>query len=815
MDYPGERAMNAAIDSGRNHRGTGWAAVIVAAALASCAEPETEKLPQVSTTGPHAVEVGAAIQIVPTTINGKDKGYSFVSAAPAIATVDEMGRVTGVSAGETAVTVTGADTRATVQHAVVVVPVGALPDGGAPPDAASDGAVPATVPAAEVPFYAAWLNSAHADRTAPAFTNWNKDGMVPTTCARCHSSEGFVDYLGGDNTVPGKVDNPAPIESVVRCATCHTPAAEQLTEVTFPSGAKVTGLGRESTCMTCHQGRASGADVDKVIATAFPMPTPATDDTASPMINFTNIHYYPAAATLYAGQAKGGYQYAGQVYDTRFRHVEGYDTCIGCHDPHSAKPKVNECATCHAGVKDLLDLRNIRMMSSSHRDYDVDGNLTEGVFHELAGLRDKTLAAIVRYGAEKNAPLCYGEHSYPYWFKDTNNDGVCSTEEATSANGYKSWTPRLARAAFNYQMASKDPGAFAHNAKYIMQLLYDSANDVNGALVVKIDLARTVRGDDGHFDGASEAARHWDSEDGVDATCSKCHSGQSGFRFFTQHGVSIEVPETANGLECGTCHTSFGQTWDVLQLKSTTFPGGTTNMLPGNDNLCATCHGGRNSKKEIDAAIASNQLRFINVHYLPGAATRQGSAAKVGYEYPGATYAGPLTHMGGVQCTSCHDPVSTGHTFQISDAWEARCKNCHADANGDPNKIRLVHLMDYDGDGSTSESLAAEIGGLGDRVLAAMQAATAASGGICYSDSANPYFFKDSDGDKQPRCAAAEATSANRFTAWTPALMKAAHNYQLTHKDPGSWAHNFKYSAQLLYDSVGDLGGAVTGLRRP
>ncbi len=130
-------------------------------------------------------------------------------------------------------------------------------------------------------------------------------------------------------------------------------------------------------------------------------------------------------------------------------------------------------------------------------------------------------------------------------------------------------------------------------------------------------------------------------------------------------------------------------------------------------------------------------------------------------------------------------------------------------------KIRLVHLMDYDGDGSTSESLAAEIGGLGDRVLAAMQAATAASGGICYSDSANPYFFKDSDGDKKPQCAAAEATSANRFTAWTPALMKAAHNYQLTHKDPGSWAHNFKYSAQLLYDSVADLGGAVTSLRRP
>ena len=57
------------------------------------------------------------------------------------------------------------------------------------------------------------------------------------------------------------------------------------------------------------------------------------------MMRFTNIHYYPAAATLFAGRAKGGYQYADQVYDTRFRHVDGFNTCIGCHDPHSRRPR--------------------------------------------------------------------------------------------------------------------------------------------------------------------------------------------------------------------------------------------------------------------------------------------------------------------------------------------------------------------------------------------------------------------------------------------------------------------------------------------
>ena len=45
--------------------------------------------------------------------------------------------------------------------------------------------------------------------------------------------------------------------------------------------------------------------------------------------------------------------------------------------------------------------------------------------------------------------------------------------------------------------------------------------------------------------------------------------------------------------------------------------------------------------------------------------------------------------------------------------------------------------------------------------------------------------------------------------------MKAAFNYQMSRKEPGAWAHNFNYMAELLYDSVEDLGGSVAGLVRP
>ena len=83
------------------------------------------------------------------------------------------------------------------------------------------------------------------------------------------------------------------------------------------------------------------------------------------------------------------------------------------------------------------------------------------------------------------SPIVDNSHAHPYFFIDANADGVADEGDTER---YVSWTPRLLFSAYNYQYALKDPGVFAHNGKYIMQVLYDSIQNLNPAAVT--DLTR-------------------------------------------------------------------------------------------------------------------------------------------------------------------------------------------------------------------------------------------------------------------------------------------------------------------------------------
>ncbi len=325
----------------------------------------------------------------------------------------------------------------------------------------------------------AWLSSPHGDRSSEAFTHWDEDGEIPGTCAVCHSSTGAVEYMSGAMETPGFIDHPFPLGSTVDCAACHSSAASRLVEVPFPSGVSVDTFGPSAVCTVCHQGRTFKGDVD---AAVFGL----EDDVVSAELSFINIHYAPSAATLMGGDAQGGYEYSGKTYIGQFTHVPDLSNCVDCHRPHSLEVNLNSCTTCHQGVSEFADIRMSTM------DFDGDGDTTEGISDPINTLHDRLGTAIQSYAVQVvGTPVVYASGSYPYFFTDSDADGIASEAEVSYPNRYQSWTPRLLKAAYNYQVVAKDSAIYTHNPHYALQLLYDSLESIGEQ--VDVDMQGLMR----------------------------------------------------------------------------------------------------------------------------------------------------------------------------------------------------------------------------------------------------------------------------------------------------------------------------------
>jgi hypothetical protein len=652
-----------------------------------------------------------------------------------------------------------------------------------------------------VPNLAAWKSSGHADVSAEAFRHWdNADPpLIPAACARCHSDPGYRDYIGADNTAPGSVEAAVPPGTVITCITCHNPVADAMTSVVMPSGVELTGLGPEARCIQCHQGRESQVSVAAAVEGLDP-------DTVDSDLGFINIHYLAAGATQYGTIAKSGYQYPGKTYDAAFQHTPGVSTCVDCHDPHSLQLNLGRCSECHTAVTSAEDTHDIRM-PGSQEDYDGDGNITEGIYYEVEGVRNLLYSVIRAYALEvTDTAIVYNPDAYPYFFGDTNANGTIDQDEAAFA----SWTPRLLEAAYNYQLSVKDPGAFAHNAKYVIELLLDSATDLNSVLSRPVALGDVHRIDAGHFAGSEEPFRHWDAEGGVvPGSCSRCHSS-FGLAQYLQEGVTVSQPAT-NGFLCVTCHADLS-TFARYEVGPVTFPSGLQADTGSSDsNLCMTCHQGRESTFSVDRAIGdladdtvSTSLRFVNIHYFAAGATLFGTEVKGAYEYAGHTYLGRRQHTEAFQdCTQCHQ----AHTFDVA---LAGCSVCHG--GGAPTTFRMTEI-DFDGDGNIIEGISGEIETMRVDLIAGMQAYASTTRGtdpIAYDPDAYPYFFVDANGN-----GVVDDDETTGYSTWTPRLLRASYNVQFVTKDPGGYAHNPLYLIQVLYDSLTDVGYDTSAMTRP
>jgi hypothetical protein len=376
-------------------------------------------------------------------------------------------------------------------------------------------------------------------------------------CMHCHHGIGSTAFM--DN-VQKTADAPVLYGDVtVTCITCHDPHTDAtgqtkntrkpvvMTEYSVRGGygassvAKVTfsgnvfldntpvpsAAGNAAVCIFCHQGRESGF-------TLFKVKIEGTVDNNS---NFFNPHYLGTGAMLWA---HNGYEYAGKVYDANTAHQGA--NCTTCHmasptadslnGGHTWKPNVDACNTalCHGsaslgaipasiGTKDP-DLDGYRALSDT-TNYSGSGT-TVAICQQIKELQDNVIAALLANG------IVYDDMNYPYFFKASVAGMVDNVAKRTSANGFKVWTAKTWKAAFNLSYVIKglpsnaktgvttvnaagitiDTGsatlvrnhsAAVHNHKYTTQLLYDALVDLGatvpaGATRVSTGRAATVYG---------------------------------------------------------------------------------------------------------------------------------------------------------------------------------------------------------------------------------------------------------------------------------------------------------------------------------
>jgi Zn finger protein HypA/HybF involved in hydrogenase expression len=362
-------------------------------------------------------------------------------------------------------------------------------------------------------------------------------------------------------------------------------------------------------------------------------------------------------------------------------------------------------------------------------------------------MRATLLQAIKNYAqAQFGTAIDYSATVYPYWMI------------AGTTTKYPDWSARLLRAAYNYQFSVKDPGAFAHNGKYIVQLLYDSISDLNSKLSTLAvpspvpNFANLKRNDPGHFDSSAEALAHWDQDEAVSASCARCHSVE-GFQFVAKYGIDQTIAANlVSGFSCEMCHvkgTSFapraqnpnpGQIPELVYVKSVAFPYPTTatsTQIAGvtikngavgtaaqdDSFICMTCHRARQSTLTLDAAdlgglVTNFTLSTPSPHYLQAGATLYGSKAATMYQYAGKTYVQRWDHDSGyntpyaeasglpttpaaakAQCAYCH-MENGSHSFEVE--LTAACTACHSGTATIADLVPAFRAQDnFDGDAAT------------------------------------------------------------------------------------------------------------------
>jgi hypothetical protein len=285
---------------------------------------------------------------------------------------------------------------------------------------------------------AQWGNSMHAIGENAAYAN-------RTGCVRCHTSQGFLEYVAEGSDANISVPN-EPMQ--INCYTCHKihktftdqdwaltkPTAEVL--ILKYAGASVTyNKGNSNQCVGCHQAR----DVS-------PAPVLNGPDFAITSSR-TSVHHAPMSNFLLG---KIPFELTGTAYPTINPHAGAADGCISCH---MAKPygymagghNMGMTYSAHGGPETL----NSTGCLVCHTTYTATTIATK-----FLTLENEVTAKLATLKAKLITAGIY----------DTSNDlAKTGTFKANAVMAY-----------LNYDAVAQDKSFGAHNPGYIKALLDNS-----------------------------------------------------------------------------------------------------------------------------------------------------------------------------------------------------------------------------------------------------------------------------------------------------------------------------------------------------
>ena len=383
----------------------------------------------------------------------------------------------------------------------------------------------------------AWSGSGHGNvSNAPFAIEDFKTSTACIRCHTSTGYVNFLSGLTGGTT--GAWSDPFPAKTwatpgdngreVITCRTCHVNdsfSVRGTTAFTIPynsgnSPKALPNVSKSNLCVACHSGRENEDTIESV----------ANFTNAS----FKNSHYKAGAALMFMSAGfrnfttqtatigtttyaktlnpdnitvptygiAGGVSSTHRKLGTTLINGDGHapavfvpgsfddnGPCVTCHLNANGAPTGNDPATGrrpatgHSWQIDVNAVAQVCINCHASETADISGPVPIANAVALATFLDENSKAstdslaVIQSLLLSRYNISYNADAYPYFFDETLplvNGSKQAVKDWTRGTGNQKFGKRMMGAAFNLQLITKDPGAFAHARTYVRRLIYDT-----------------------------------------------------------------------------------------------------------------------------------------------------------------------------------------------------------------------------------------------------------------------------------------------------------------------------------------------------